>query len=532
MKRTLFSIIIACMLAGSGLFAVGEKTFTIGAGFGWEAMERRTGVTEIALARPHTVLALSSLGDGGGSGPDAGLYLSFDEAHPGRFADSGGHWQTTVTPALGRAGQPWVRAGSGAAQFTGEKGGRDEGPLILRPGRGAVFAPGARVGDFSIEFWLMPLNLENGEQILTWSSSRPDGRGGYIVQRIQCIASKNRLQWTFSDFFSDPAERQRISLVLTGAPVLPKAWAHHLIRFDADVGLLEYLVDGRLAALDYATSSGREGGEVYTPVMGDDGSMVLGERYSGLMDEFRVYGQYAASPVLARYPREGRAETRTIDLGQANSKVLKIEAFGGRSISLAGDMKNIYAGNGNLNFSDYAELRFFVRVNDTPYRWNEAPWVPVAAGADLGEALAGRYIQVAADFYPSGNGEATPYLDELRIVYQANEPPPPPALVTAIAKDGAVELSWKPVPSRDVGGYVIYYGTSSGEYFGEHAILDGTETKSPINAGLRNSVRIEGLRNGTLYYFAVAAYDKTLKEVGMFSREAAARPLRQPLQGL
>jgi hypothetical protein len=219
-------------------------------------------------------------------------------------------------------------------------------------------------------------------------------------------------------------------------------------------------------------------------------------------------------------------------LGQANSRVLKIEAFGGRSANFAGDRRTVYAGSGSLNFSDYAELRFFARANDTPYRWNDVPWVPVAPGADLGDALAGRYIQIAAEFYPSGNGEATPYLDELRIVYQASEPPPPPGLVTAIARDGAVELSWKTSPSKDVGGYFVYYGTSSGEYFGDHGILGGEEIKSPINAGLRNSVRIEGLKNGTLYYFAVAAYDKTLKESGVFSREAAARPLPRPLQGL
>ncbi|WP_052297629.1 hypothetical protein [Treponema azotonutricium] len=207
MKRTLFSIIIACVMAGSGLFAVGEKTFTIGAGFGWEAMERRAGVAEIALARPNTVLALSSLGDGGMAEPGADLYLSFDEGSAERFADSGGHWQVAVTPALGTAGQPWARAGNGAAQFTGQKGGRDEGPLVLRPGRGAVFAPGARVGDFSIEFWLLPLNLENGEQVLSWSSSRSDGRGGYIVQRIQCIAYEKQAAMDFFGLFFRPCRR-------------------------------------------------------------------------------------------------------------------------------------------------------------------------------------------------------------------------------------------------------------------------------------------------------------------------------------
>ena len=53
---------------------------------------------------------------------------------------------------------------------------------------------------------------------------------------------------------------------------------------------------------------------------------------------------------------------------------------------------------------------------------------------------------------------------------------------------------------------------------------------SPLDVGDHTSVRIDGLNNGTLYYFAVAAYNKpehTLApEPGEFSREVAARPLR------
>jgi hypothetical protein len=86
-----------------------------------------------------------------------------------------------------------------------------------------------------------------------------------------------------------------------------------------------------------------------------------------------------------------------------------------------------------------------------------------------------------------------------------------------------------------VGGYVVYYGTASGEYFGDHAILEGAVVKPPVNVGNRTAVRIEGLTNGALYYFAVAAYSTAgggWSEPGGFSREAAARPLPEAPPGL
>jgi hypothetical protein len=94
-----------------------------------------------------------------------------------------------------------------------------------------------------------------------------------------------------------------------------------------------------------------------------------------------------------------------------------------------------------------------------------------------------------------------------------------------MARDGAVELTWRASPSRDAGGYYVYYGTASGDYL---------EAKSPVDAGSRTSIIIDGLKNGTLYYFSVAAYNKPqnegytfVPEPGEFSREVAARPLLQ-----
>jgi hypothetical protein len=332
MKRAYFILFFYSFCFHPGLFGVGEKTISIGSSSGWEPMEKRSGVTEVSLARPHPVLVLAS--DAGDADevledysfePAIDLALSFDEGNPLRFADAKGQYLAAVSPELIRSGRPWTRAGEGAARFTGlpVSGVRApaEGPLVLRPKEEALFGAGKMIGDFSIEFWLYPMNMENGEQVLAWTSSKPDGRGAYITQRIECESLKNRLRWTFLDLFSTAGGTGGKAISLTGSVVLPRTWSHHLIRFNADLGLLEYLVDGRLEALDYVTSSGREGGDVYIPVIGEDGRFVLGGRFAGIIDEFRIYSLYLENPALTKYPLEGgRVESRTLDLGGRRRK--------------------------------------------------------------------------------------------------------------------------------------------------------------------------------------------------------------------
>jgi len=534
-KPFILALLYLSFLLTGSVYGIGEKTITLGSSSSWDLIEKKLGITEASYVRPNPVLVLSGGVPSTSQVTDTNfvsdirftdLNLSFEEGRAAGFADSKGHYDVLVSPELANVADPLSRVGKGAALFNGKPAtGGTEGPLVLKPRPNALFAPGSRMRDFSIEFWLYPQSLETGEQILFLHSSKPDGKGGYINQRIQCVVTRNRLQWTFSDIFFSPGEQNRKTFSLLGPLVLNRTWSHHLIRFDADLGLLEYLVDGKLETLEYTTSSGREGGDVYTPVIGEDCRMVLGSRFSGLMDEFRIHNNYLEKAALSRYSGcSGRVETRTLDLGYIGSRVLKIEAFGGRTSNYSGKVRNEYAGNGLLNFSDHSQMQFFIRLSDSPYRWNEVPWVPINTGSDL-QQFRGRYVQLAVDFYPGADGETSPYLSELKLIYSAAEPPPPPAYVAAVARDGAVELTWRASPSREVGGYYVYYGTASGDYL---------EAKSPIDAGSKTSICIDGLKNGTLYYFAVAAYNKPetdeytfVPEPGEFSREAAARPLVQ-----
>ena len=568
--NVLLIVIFYSVFSVSGsLYAVGEKTVRFDGRMIGNMANVRTGVAELVQVRPVPVLALASSGrtvttyDHTGRRAESflDLSLSFDERHPSLFRDSAGRYRITVSPALASVDRRLARAGYGAALFPGASlaaslaginaaasaAGQAGNPVPLRieaQSPAALFAPNKRFGDFSLEFWLHPLNMENGEQILYWVSSPPvrNLNGNQAAsgthnnfQRILCVSSRNRLHWSFQNFFISPDGRESVDISFSGiSAVVPKTWSHHLIRFDSATGMVEYLVNGRAEAIEYATSTRRESGEVFTPLTGEGGSFVLGGNYMGMMDEFKIHGSFVSdSPVRKYSARGGRIETRAIDLGEGNNEILNIEVSGGRTRVINHRVNSEHRRNGRFLFSDDSEMQFFIRTSDNPHRWDN-PWRAVTPGAGLDGSVNGRYVQLAVDFYPSADGETSPYLEEIKITFLPEIPPLPPSGLTAVAMDGAVRLTWRSSPNAL--GYFVYYGSADDGAFGDGIFgpffgVDSTLGPSPIDAGQTNSITITGLKNGTLYHFRVAAYgsrnqNAALSHAGEFSREVRARPLR------
>ena len=539
------------MFVCGSIFSFEEKTIILGAAATWRAAETRTSITEARAVRPHPVLVLSSASGTSVSGYSAAtgvwgnfsalsehaldMAVSFDEREPRLFRDSIGNYRLTIPNDIESVDRASARAGSGAALFGRSGAAANSGPIVIQAqNRNALFSTGNYLRDFTIEFWLYPLNLENGEQILTWAASSPSQANRNIAQRISCSASRNRLQWSFTNFFASvngSSGARYINLEFSGTtPIIPKTWSHHLIRFDASTGMLEYLVNGVTEAIVYTTATGRESSEVFTPVIGNEGYFSLGERFSGIMDEFKLHSVCAGRSSIQRYVSTGgRMETRAIDLGNNLSNITRIDVTGGRtnirnSSIQNGTQQNEYRQNGRFKFSDDSEMSFFIRASENPYLLNTVRWSSFTPGSPV-TGINGRYVQIAVDFYPSADGESSPYLEQISIVYLPGEPPLPPRNLVAVAADGAVQLRWRNSPAENTAGYLVYYSSVRGELFGTDAVLG----QSPIDVGLTNNVLIEGLRNGTLYYFRVAAYDRVTGvinyHVGEFSAEVTARPL-------
>jgi hypothetical protein len=543
MKKRYFIRLVYILLFISGsVYGVGERTISLGGQSTWRLAEQRTNVTEARSVRPYPVLVLSSASGTSASGysaatgvlgnfspltePAFDLSVSFDEGQTGLYRDSAYHYRISAQSGVEAADRRYARAGTGAALFGSTEAVSGASAIVIEPqSRDALFAAGNRIRDFTVEFWLYPLNMENGEQILSWVGTRPSG-AEYTVQRIHCFSSRNRLQWSFTNFFASTAGTAYKNVEFSGsAPVVPKIWSHHLIRFDASTGLIEYLVNGLSETITYATSTGRESSEVFTPIAGNGGTFLLGERFMGLIDEFKIHSVCAGRSSVQRYVTSGgRTVTAAVDLGGNSSGVVRVDASGGRTSIRGTRINNEFRENGRFRFSDDAEMNFFIRASENPYLLSDSPWISFTPGVDI-TGVQGRYVQIAVDFYPSADGESSPYLDELRIVYLPGEPPLPPRNLTATAVDGGVMLRWRHSPDANAEGYLVYYSSVRGELFGNDSVLG----PSPLDVGRTNSFFIGGLTNGTLYYFRVASYDRITGTVdyniGEFSGEVTARPL-------
>ena len=523
--RAWLVVLAGLLIAALPASGLGEEALKFGGKAGWKQFSLRDGVIELDNVRAGRVLALDSVERGHDESLD--MALSFDEGGGEFFIDSTGNYTLLASGAVHAAETAWARFGGGAAVFSGALGTSDRGeeaeaPIVVRARRpGALFSVGRNIGDFSIEFWLYPGGMENGEEALSWTASAGNGANTYKNQSLICAVSKNRTEWLVKNFFFSPSS-ESIDLRLTSsAPLVPKRWSRHLLRFDADTGLLEYLVNGVLEDLVYTTSSGREGGDVFLPVVGERGSFLLGRRFNGMMDNLRIYRRFVDAAGPGRYPQNGRVQSAPIDLGAQNSAVLSVNASGGvYSNGSGGSRQSIQRNTGDFNFPGGAQIQFFIRASDSPYNWDTEAWRTFTPGEPL-NTVRGRYIELAACFYPGGDAETTPYLEEIDLVFARKPAPEPPPHLVAAVRDGGVELSWRPSRDESAAGYIVYYGTASGDYFGEGS----SSGPSPVDVGKQLSVSIDNLVNGVLYYFSVSSYDD-LGRPGDYSREISARPLR------
>ena len=178
-----------------------------------------------------------------------------------------------------------------------------------------------------------------------------------------------------------------------------------------------------------------------------------------------------------------------------------------------------------MNIPEQTDAQIFVRASDNFYEWNEnyPKWTLVKNGKP--ETLVyGRYFQVATNLYTDGNGEKTPVITSIDIEYSLQNPPFAPTRIFSESGDSQVTISWLQNNPNDKYGYLVYYGTKSGEYVGQCAI----QGESPIDCKNANSITITGLKNGRLYYFAVATYLKDYPDIiGPLSEEIYDRPLSE-----
>lgn len=392
---------------------------------------------------------------------------------------------------------------------------RNLGGLELQGKKGSFFGDEGLHGSFSLEFWLNPSIVENGEEIFNWESSL-NYDGQLIYQLLKCSFHKGHFEWNISNFFhSFEVTNINAEVKLTGtSKIIPNSWSYHVLSFNAENGLLEYIVNGITEDLTYITSDKTEKGEVSLVTLGTVSKVEICNDYTGLIDEIRLIRRPYSPPSFQTPDKAGKiGHTKFIPNGGNFVSNPIMISYGAKLNSLVAEM----------NKPEQTEIYYYIRYGENQYNWTKdfPKWIEVKNGEELKDAK-GLYFQVAAQLFPDGNGEITPTITQIKLDFTELPEPLPPFVVRAIAKNQSVTLNWNYSVDENAGGYFIYYGLRPGEYLGRFA----NEGNSPIDVGKVNSYTITGLENGKIYYFSVASkseYDERI--IGPLSKEVFARPV-------
>ncbi len=425
------------------------------------------------------------------------LLIDFEGDNP---ADMAGNYRVISNSILSTGG---AKMGKGAGLCRGNGG------LRLSGKNGSLFGTSGFSTSFLIEFWLNPSVAENGEKVFSWRSSKNAGNSP-IYQMISASFYKNHLEWTFTNVF-EGYEKDDGELSLSSySTLIPDEWTHHAISYDVETGLLEYRINGRIEAMRYITSNGQElGGDVYRCNLGVVADIDICPQYTGLVDDFHIQRSVESESATAMrydsYARDGgRFVTKPIKVS-SNAELEKVDAI--------------------LDVPSQTDVMMYVRSGNNQFEWTDSypEWIPICNHSQI-KNVKGLYFQLAVDLYPDGSGSISPSVLNLALNFKEVDAPLPPSRVTAVAADSSVTLSWNYSVDKETGGYYVYYGERPGEYLGREAI----EGMSPINVGNMNSITFNGLKNGKIYYFAIAAYSNVNEKImGVLSKEVYARPLKK-----
>ena len=375
----------------------------------------------------------------------------------------------------------------------------------------SLFGRQGLTDSFSIEFWLCPLAAGNGEVVFYWRSSR-NLESYSLYQSISASVYGSRMRWDFTNVFDTMTEENSAYSLMGSSILIPGKWSHHELTFDVETGMIEYKMDGITEDILFVTDTGYERGTVFEAHLGVPASIEICPSYTGWLDNFCIRRNSDFNEdAMFLYPEDGRFETDLFTLGSNGANILSIDVL--------------------ATVPAQTWVEYYVRSSESPFDWTETePEWKVFTPGDSFEDLDGVWFQLAADLYPDGACSVSPSVSEFTVTYKEHELPVTPYDLKVVAGDGYVDLSWAGTAGNtksNTGGYILYYGNRPGEYLGN----DAAEGSSPIYVGKNNSIRITGLENGKIYYFAVAGVSASSPEIiGQLSQEVYARPLHRQLQ--
>ncbi|MCB1318726.1 MAG: LamG domain-containing protein, partial [Leptospiraceae bacterium] len=200
------------------------------------------------------------------------LYLDFDQPLPLHLRDSAGNYQIEEPNYIF---SPEARMGSGAALFNRiENRVVISAPEELWPGHG-------RLHDFSIEMWLRPVYFYRRNVIFRKYSLLDGKKIG-----LEIYIYRQQLHVSLWNLFTGPDNQLHSVTLVSPGQIGLNRWSHIALSYTATNGKLMLAVNGN--EQDTQIAGDRQG--VWTGAFHalDRTPIIIGESYSGLLDELRI----------------------------------------------------------------------------------------------------------------------------------------------------------------------------------------------------------------------------------------------------
>lgn len=474
--------------------------------------------------------------------PDrAALLLRFDQKIPGLLRDETGNFYIENANYT-RVDDSRIMGG---ALFN-----RKDNQIIIRPHEDIWPGKGV-MQDFTIQFWMKPIHFFRKNIIFS--------KTGYLdgsVRGMEIMIQDSHLQVQFNNFFEDGSGGLRDLRLIGKKHVRINEWVHMALSYRESDGKMILYLDGREEDVVFAGDRYGVYRGAFHPL--DDSPLIIGKKWSGIIDEFIIQGrfidqnathqlQYTNYPSLVKPHNSGQPEQKAglvqsdvVPLGEDDCPAVMDLMYD--SVEPTGSSIQFY-----IRWSD----RLFDR--NTPERVlpyhlirNHSHKIPMV-----------RYVQWKAVLKADPTGSYTPVLKDVAMHVSHTEIPARPVnlkVVEELSFEDRIVLQW----SRDAdsridenGGYIVYYGLYPGDYSGmirfngmgdetlpirhnpDFPLSDDEKNWKqndpvPFNRMIRRNVRMEItndliLRNiresrsgshmpllkpGMTYYFAVSSYTR------------------------
>ncbi|MGQ9616758.1 MAG: hypothetical protein ACUVWJ_10225 [Spirochaetota bacterium] len=511
-----------------------------GIGYGWRKISlfRNVKIEEGPMGRLSIVLDDSS------PIPDENtdLYLHFDDSSKGYVSvTTPGYTPILVDIFPSMEIKKYGRASAGFLRYSNR--------IDIKPDEESLFFSERFLQSFTIDFFLYPVAIHDGDRVLNWYAPTVDS--GDRFSGFKASFEDGRLKWEFENVFYKPGG-EPVSVVGVEKDKTPlNEWHHHAIQYDSSTGMLVLFSDGKESDIRWLTVDGKEGhtllrGKI-SPFLASP--MRIGGKFLGYIDEFRISRGLAAF-YLSGYRNEGVVISEVIDLENAGTKFVKIawegEENNGTSIRVFCRMSNLYflplvegvkqtetgilpetssiaiAPNSPVEGTYGGSTK---RLDEWEREYRVPQWVAVKNNVELKDmVLRGRYLQWKAVLYGT-EGRYTPVLNSLIVSIEPNPPPGAPVLLEVSPANRGAVLRWVKNKEKDIVGYKVYYGISTKNYFGRGA----TQGDSPVFVAASMAkddaeiFELGGLENEKVYFISLTAVDNAQQESG-FSRELIVRP--------